>query len=184
MSTNQYEVAEKIISANLARITDMLKFAETKNAAMVTFCGGWILASLNILSSKSESIPLGYSFPLTLSIPLLALAGIISVSTFLPRVIASSVPKEGRFAPNYLFFEDISSNNRSDCASNIIKRYLNDGGGSLNLHAVNDLADQMWVISRITSSKFKRFDISARIVMLAIASMLAPIVNIVFKFHI
>ena len=39
-----------ILSASLARVVDFLKFAETKNAALLTFASAWTLALINLLT--------------------------------------------------------------------------------------------------------------------------------------
>jgi hypothetical protein len=61
MSTNdQQEAFEKLLGSNLARVFDLVRFAETKNAALLTFASAWILAMLNLLSSE-RTLPPGFA---------------------------------------------------------------------------------------------------------------------------
>lgn len=43
---DQQDSYEKLLSASHGRMLDLVKFAETKNAALLTFCSGWDRLSL------------------------------------------------------------------------------------------------------------------------------------------
>jgi hypothetical protein len=46
------EAFRQVLSASLARVIDFLKFAETKNAALLTFASAWTFASINVLTGE------------------------------------------------------------------------------------------------------------------------------------
>ncbi|WP_128932116.1 hypothetical protein [Bradyrhizobium zhanjiangense] len=48
------------LSTQLSRNIDFVKFAETKNAALLTFSSAWIIGSINLLTGQS-TLPLGYN---------------------------------------------------------------------------------------------------------------------------
>ena len=56
----------------------MKHFAETKNAALLTFASAWILAMLNLLSSD-RTLPPGFASAFLAALPLFALAAFVCV---------------------------------------------------------------------------------------------------------
>ena len=50
-TTEQRETLEGALSSTLSRTIDFLKFAETKNAALLTFASAWLLALASLLAS-------------------------------------------------------------------------------------------------------------------------------------
>lgn len=86
MSGNdQQEAFEKLLGSNLARVFDLVRFAETKNAALLTFALAWILAMLNLLSSD-RTLPPGFAPAFLAALPLFALAALVCVMSFLPKI--------------------------------------------------------------------------------------------------
>ena len=86
MSINdQQEAFEKLLGSNLARVFDLVRFAETKNAALLTFASAWILAMLNLLSSD-RTLPPGFAPAFLAALPLFALAAFACVISFLPKI--------------------------------------------------------------------------------------------------
>jgi hypothetical protein len=76
MSVNdQQEAFEKLLGRNLARVFDLVRFAETKNAALLTFASAWILAMLNLLSSDRTLA--GFASAFLAALPLFALAAFV-----------------------------------------------------------------------------------------------------------
>ena len=51
----QKETAEKALGSTLSRTVDFLKFAETKNAALLTFASAWFLALANLIAGDRIS---------------------------------------------------------------------------------------------------------------------------------
>ncbi|MCP1835749.1 hypothetical protein ACVMIH_007645 [Bradyrhizobium sp. USDA 4503] len=60
MKDNQEKAFEKTLSTQLVRTIDFVKFAEIKNAALLTFSSAWIIGTINLLTSQA-SLPLGYN---------------------------------------------------------------------------------------------------------------------------
>jgi hypothetical protein len=54
----QREALEKTLTGTLSRTVDFLKFAETKNAALLTFASAWLLALANVLASDAGGKPI------------------------------------------------------------------------------------------------------------------------------
>ena len=50
---DQQEAFEKLLSSVLGRVVDFLRFAEAKNAALLTFSSAWILASTTLLTGSA-----------------------------------------------------------------------------------------------------------------------------------
>ncbi|MDR9820597.1 adenylate/guanylate cyclase domain-containing protein [Rhizobium hidalgonense] len=48
MKNDQQEAFERVLVTSLARVLDFLKFAEAKNAALLTFASAWIIGSINL----------------------------------------------------------------------------------------------------------------------------------------
>lgn len=104
---DQEEQFEKIMTANLARIVDFLKFAETKNAALLTFCSAWILAILGALASQ-KSLPEFLTAGLRLSLP------------FFPRVRGSRLL---RFCQSFRFESSLARIGKATtCSTSAISR--------------------------------------------------------------
>lgn len=55
---DQQEAYEKHLTATLARVIDFVKFAEAKNAALLTFSSAWTLATINILNKFDVTPPI------------------------------------------------------------------------------------------------------------------------------
>ncbi|TXH37033.1 MAG: hypothetical protein E6Q98_09040 [Rhodospirillaceae bacterium] len=87
MSADEKNVAfERIVTANLTRAVDILRFAETKNAALLTFCSAWIIASVNMLKGGS-TMSREYGLALTIALMLFAIAAMLSVWSIAPRLM-------------------------------------------------------------------------------------------------
>ena len=65
MRDDQEEAFEKILSSQLTRTIDFVKFAETKNAALLTFSSAWIIGAINLLTGQA-TLPLGYNVAFSL----------------------------------------------------------------------------------------------------------------------
>jgi uncharacterized protein with PQ loop repeat len=77
---------EKVLSANLARVMDMLKFAETKNAALLTFSSAWVIALFTFLTSDKITSEVVKTCAAA-GLPLFLLAVIITLFTFIPQTV-------------------------------------------------------------------------------------------------
>ena len=179
MSANdQREAFEKLLGSNLARVFDLVRFAETKNAALLTFASAWILAMLNLLSSD-RILPSGFEPALLAALPLFALAAFACVVSFLPKIdISRRDPAVRRSADgphkNLLFFLDIASLPLPDYEAAARARYWPAPGSTASEAYLSDLAREVAVNARIVARKFRLFNLGARIVCCAIAILLAP----------
>ncbi|NNH83573.1 hypothetical protein HLH89_21430 [Rhizobium laguerreae] len=102
---DQQEAYEKLMSANHGRMMDFVKFAETKNAALLTFSSVWIGAIINLLKSPDD-LPFGYTYAFEAALPLLAIAAVICLKSLLPRFL-NQVYKREDDVVNLLYFGDI-----------------------------------------------------------------------------
>jgi hypothetical protein len=55
MKDDQEEAFEKILSTQLGGTIDFVKFAETKNAALLTFSSAWIIGTINLLTGPNPA---------------------------------------------------------------------------------------------------------------------------------
>ena len=170
---DQQEAFEKLLGTNLARVFDLLRFAETKNAALLTFASAWILAMLNLLSS-GRVLPPGFEPALLAALPLFALTAFACVISFLPKVDISRREPVARDHKNLLFFLDISTLSLPAYESAVRARYWPEPGSAVSEVYLSDLAREVAVNSRIVARKFRLFNLGARIVCLAIAILLIP----------
>lgn len=172
---DQQEAFEKLMSANLARVVDFIKFAETKNAALLTFSSAWILATLNILSSN-KPLPTGYPLALAVAIPLFLTAALISITSFAPRIKLSLFDKSQGRAKNLLFFGDIADLGIAAFKEQANTRYFPGADQSTTDDYLHDLMAQVAVNSDIANRKFRLFNWGSRVVLLALLVLLAPTV--------
>ena len=173
MSVNdQQEAFEKLLGSNLARVFDLVRFAETKNAALLTFASAWILAMLNLLSSD-RTLPRGFEPALLAALPLFALAAFACVISFLPKIDISRRDPAVAQHKNLLFFLDIAALPLPAYEAAARARYWPEPGAASEAY-LSDLAREVAVNSRIVAHKFRPFNLGARIVCCALAILLAP----------
>jgi hypothetical protein len=51
---DQEEAFERLLTTSLARVIDFVKFAEAKNAALLTFNSAWIVAGVTLLHGSAS----------------------------------------------------------------------------------------------------------------------------------
>ena len=174
MSVNdQQEAFEKLLGSNLARVFDLVRFAETKNAALLTFASAWILAMLNLLSSD-RTLPPGFAPAFLAALPLFALAAFVCVISFLPKIDISRRDPAAARHKNLLFFLDIATLPLPAYEAAARARYWPEPGNAASQAYLSDLAREVAVNSRIVARKFRLFNLGARIVCCALAILLAP----------
>ncbi len=169
----QQEAFEKVLSANLARIVDLIKFAETKNAALLTFSAFWILALINLLAG-GRVLPEGFAGAFLVSLPVFALAAFTCVLAFLPKIDLQRREPAGAQYKNLLFFSDIATVPLAGYEEAARARYLPGPGEAASAAYLRDLAREVAVNARIAERKFRLFHWAARILCLAIAVLIAP----------
>src|SRR5258707_9958962 len=122
---NGAEVFEKIMSANLQRAIDFLKYAEAKNGVLLTFGSAWILAIIGLLSNE-KSLPVGIGAVLAISLPFFIAAAILAMLSFFPQMNWALFVRRRRAAQhpkNPLFFGDIASMTFSEFERSVRERY-------------------------------------------------------------
>lgn len=150
---------EKILTANLARITDWLKFSETKNGALLALTSAWTVASTNVALRK-EGIPEGYEWVLPLSIAFFLVAMLRLILSFMPRISlpAFLAKPERRYRDtNLIFYGDIAEVGHSAISDEFQGRYLPVAKDSYRDEYLRDLAQQIRIVSGIVQAKFKAF---------------------------
>jgi|SRR5579871_2733125 len=169
---DQEDALEKMLAAQLARTLDFVKFAEAKNGAILVLSSGWILASVNLLSGEHK-LAHSYDKALWISVPLFVLAGLLSIFSFLPRMLRNFIkPKDG--TKNLLFFGDIAELPIAQFKERVFERYRPEADHSVTDRYLDDLCVQISVNAKIASRKFKLFNAAVACVVLAIISLLIP----------
>jgi hypothetical protein len=170
---DQQEQFDKLMSANLARVIDFIKFAETKNAALLTFCSAWMLAIVTLLSAQ-KPIPAPLSAGAELALPFFALGAGAAILSFVPRLSIETISKTKKRGDNLLYFGDISEIPIQEFASAAKAKYLPLPSMSATEAYFNDLSNQVAINSRIAKRKFTMFSWGTRFVFLALFMMAAP----------
>lgn len=150
---------EKVLSASLARVTDWLKFSETKNAALLALSSAWTVAATNVALRK-EGIPSGYEWVLPLSIAFFLLAMVRLIWSFMPRIsLPAFLSKaERRYRDtNLIFYGDIAEVDLASIAADIEARYMPATKDSYRREYLCDISQQIRIISGIAQAKFKAF---------------------------
>ncbi|MBZ9897637.1 DUF5706 domain-containing protein [Mesorhizobium sp. BR1-1-6] len=169
---DQQESYEKALAANHGRMMDLVKFAEAKNAALLTFCSVWMGFIIGILRSTDEP-PIGFRAAFLVSLPLLAVAAVVTLASFLPRLLHHLRP-ERKETSNLLYFGDIASLEIDDFGPAAKQRYYPVEGQSFTAEYLDDLAVQVAVQARIANRKFKTFNAAGRMVLASFVCMAAP----------
>lgn len=172
MRDDQEEAFEKILSSQLTRTIDFVKFAETKNAALLTFSSAWIIGAINLLTGQA-TLPLGYNVAFSLSLPLFGVGGLVCILSFVPQVLARFYEPEGD-AKSLLYWGHIAAIHVSQFHDRVIERYKPGDGHSVTERYLDDLCVQISVNARIAARKFGLFNVAAGFVFAAIAVLMAP----------
>ncbi|TBD47131.1 Pycsar system effector family protein [Rhizobium ruizarguesonis] len=169
---DQQEAYEKLMSANHGRMIDFVKFAETKNAALLTFSSVWIGAIINLLKSPDE-LPFGYEYAFEVALPLLFLAAFLCLRSLLPRSL-DQVYKRDKSVVNLLYFSDIVRAGVKDYSDMTHDEYMPQDGESATPTYLRDLAVQAAIQASIAYRKFRMFSWAGMVVLLAFGCMLVP----------
>lgn len=169
---DQEEAFERCLTASLARVVEFLKFAEAKNAALLTFSSAWLLAALAMLSSGSRS-PIE-SLAAAIAAVIFAGAALCAISSFLPRVKLDALFRDPERPKALLFFGDAATFEPSAYRERVRQRYFPPEGHSATEGYLDDLAVQIVVVSGIVTRKFKLFNWAAFAVGAGLLFMLCP----------
>jgi len=169
---DQQEAYEKLMSANHARMIDFSKFAETKNAALLTFCSVWMGAIITLLRSPEE-LPLGFTHAFRIALPLLFLAAIISLTSLMPKFLDHLHKREDEYR-NLLYFGDIDRAGIGAYPDMAVDLYMPTGIDTATPTYLHDLAVQTAIHAKIAHRKFRLFNWAGSLVLLAFAIMTTP----------
>jgi hypothetical protein len=168
----QREALEKVLPGTLSRTVDFLKYAETKNAALLTFSSAWLLALANVLASD-RVLPHSIRVSVAVSLLFFALAALVALYSFLPKVKLNVFHRDPNRERSLLYFGDVAEFEATAYVQRIGQRYAADPQQTVSDHYLDDLAIQVFAISQITVRKFAIFNWAAGLVMLALLGLTA-----------
>ena len=169
---DQQDAYEKLMSANHARMIEFSKFAEAKNAALLTFCSVWMGGIITLLRSPEEPpLALGHAFRLAL--PLLFIAAIISLKSLMPKFL-DQIHKRADDYKNLLYFGDIDRAGTEAYPDMAADRYTPTGSDSATAIYLHDLSIQTAIHAKIAHRKFNSFNWAGSIVLIAFGIMAIP----------
>jgi len=171
-NNEQQEAYEKLMSANHGRMIDFVKFAETKNAALLTFCSVWMAAIVTLLKA-SEELPMGYGYAFQATLPLLFIAAAICLKSLLPLFLDQVHELESDY-PNLLYFGDIAKGGVKNYSRMAEELYMPMKDQLASPAYLQDLAVQTAIQASIAHRKFQMFKWSGTLVLLAFLCMAVP----------
>lgn len=177
---NSDEGYEKALSASLARILDLLKFAEAKNAALLAFASAWIVGIVNLLSS-GRTFPPGFALGCAAALPLFVIAASLSIVSLLPKREPAAFTKEPKEGTNLLFFGHIAKMTFDNFKVEVRNRHSPSKGSTVAAGHLDDLAGQIFVNSRIAERKYRLFNRGALTALLAILVLTVPAVPLLCR---
>jgi hypothetical protein len=151
------EYCDRMLQQNLERAIYFLRFAEAKNAALLTLASALAIALANILLAPAlpDAIKVGLWFVLILVMT----AGVIALSAFMPRLNLLSFlggHPAGPHSKNLLYFGDIASLTIKEFRGMLEERYGVPCSG-IKPEYIDDLIVQLLVNSQITDRKMRVF---------------------------
>lgn len=173
---DQQEAYDKLLSASLARVIDLVKFAETKNAALLAFTSASTVAMANLMARQNASAA-AFDAVMPVSASLFLIAALIALYSILPRVNLSKFFKGERRASrdlNLLFYGDISKVEINDFPDRARARYFPTEKQSATEQYLSDLSCQIHVNSTIANRKYVLFKVGAWITLLSMAILVSP----------
>ncbi|MFK0207249.1 Pycsar system effector family protein [Agrobacterium sp. NPDC090283] len=172
MKNDQQEAFERALTLSLSRVVEFLKFAETKNAALLTFASASIVASVSNLNNIALADDWKIAF--TFALPLFVLAALIALYSFLPKTLLNHFHKDPDQSKALLYFGDAATFAPAAYKQRVWERYYPPENESVTQNYLDDLAIQIAVNSQITKRKLVIFNIGALIIFLAILIVGTP----------
>lgn len=175
-TANHDEAYDKLLTALLGRVLDMLRFAEAKNAALLAFASAWIVGIVNLLSS-GKTLPPGYEGVCRVALPLFIVAATVAIASLLPKLQTSTFtgdPK-GQFQ-NLLYFGDIADMTVDGFRDDVRAAYRQTGDAPTDAY-LRDLEAQIAINSKITRRKHRMFNVGAIAALIAVATVSVPTVG-------
>ena len=180
MTSHSEDAYVQMLTANLQRTLDFLKFAEAKNAALLALVSAWIGETLNLECGKS--LPNGFTISIPIALLCALCAGVLAIVSLLPRLHLPSFlggKRAGPHPPNLLYFGDISALPIKTLEQDMPARYLSTGPGYRD-EFIHDLTVQLSVNSEITMRKMLLFNWGMRFILLGGAVLLLPSLRLAF----
>ena len=147
--------------------SEWLRFAEAKNAALVTFNSVWLGIFLKIYIDGQGLNNLIMVLCILISIPLLISMVSIIPSIFKINIVLFSSKMGNEFAApslkdNLCFYKDISKHNKKSYTCAIVAKY-----GSKKMHRPNvyetDLISQIISVSKVCYGKYCLFNLAMKV---------------------
>jgi Family of unknown function (DUF5706) len=180
MTNEQFQAFERLLTSSFQRSIDFVKFAETKNAALLTFSSAWILALVMLLNKEPPISPAFFQV-VVFAVPTFALAALLCMVSFLPRDNLDRFFKAKDGAKSLLFFRDVAALDIGAFRERIQSRYLVEGERYLSDHYLDDLAVQIAVNSKIATWKFRCFNFAAYLVFASLAILAIPGMKFIYS---
>jgi hypothetical protein len=159
-----------VLSGSLARVVDFLKFAETKNAALLTFASAWTFASINILTGDhAASGIVGRAF--WVALVLFSAAAVVAVVSFLPKLNLHALHRDPAQPKNLLYFGHVAEFDTAVFRTRVHERYMAEGDQVITDEYLDDLIVQISVNSKIAHRKFVTFNVGASLVLIALLAL-------------
>lgn len=176
------EAFEKILTTNLQRVIDFLKYAEAKNGALLTIASAWVIAIITLISS-GKSCPGGLNTAIYFALIFSFCAGILSMISFLPRTKLSRFLGDKHAGPhpkNLLYYGDISILSIETFEQDIRERYY-PVASQYSEDYIHDLIVQISVNSQITMRKLNFFRWGITLILIAALILLIPVLGLAIK---
>jgi hypothetical protein len=189
MAGDQEAAYEKVLSANLSRVVDWVKYGDAKNAALLTFASAWLGGiGTMLLGAVEKRTPGVIAFLLFVSEVLFLIAAMHALAALLPttkpqdilripnrgfRRLLAGAQREPQ-KPNLLFFGDIRHLEPDLFKVEVSQRYNPKGARLVTEAYVRDLCSQTVVNARIAQRKFDLFDRGVSFVLAALFLLIIP----------
>ncbi|MCP4565563.1 MAG: hypothetical protein GY873_32360 [Bosea sp.] len=170
---DQEESYERCLSTTLGRVIEFLKFAETKNAALLTFSSAWLLAGISFLSGSSPH-HMAWRTAFVVAMCFFAASALVAIYSFLPRLHLGRHHQDPEQKKALLYFGDAATFEPAAYRERVSERYRPPEKHSVTQSYVDDLAVQIVVVSKITARKFRIFNIAACLVAIGLFSLAVP----------
>src|SRR5690349_11506965 len=189
MASDQELAYERLLSANLNRVVDWVKYGDAKNAALLAFASAWLAAIGNlILSAQEKRTPSVIAFFLFVSEMLFLIGALSAIAALLPttnpqkilqlpgerlRHLVAGAQRAPR-KPNLLFFGDIRQLEPDLFKTEVSRRYNPKGVRVVTEDYLSDLCSQTVINARIAQRKFDLFDRGIGFVLAALFLLIIP----------
>ncbi|TYP68693.1 hypothetical protein A9A71_1034 [Stutzerimonas stutzeri] len=168
---DQQEAYERLLTSSLARVIDFTKFAEAKNAALLTFASAWIIASVNFLNGTTTP---GWRLAVMAALPFFASSALVALFSFLPKTNPFGFHKDPERERVLLFYGDAAAFSPESFRDRIRDRYYPPEEQTATRNYLDDLSTQTNINSQIALRKFKLFTAGTRLIFVAFAILSIP----------